>query len=236
MTASLHAPSTREADMGNIAEYFERCALISLEKQEKFDRLIGEHTRELDIDSGVIRFSSGPAVPFQVLGTESGNSLTWLWAWSDEQPDIPLHLLSSAFQLKDWGEQHDVKEFCLPSVDLTRADGQMISLIATEVCKASCYCRDPYEGGALYVLLSDRDIDAEPPFDLAGLSRNFLDLISLYEFDHRSALLSYFRAKGLNPVETGPKVTCELESGEQMSAEFDDSGRLRFLNGEMIDT
>jgi hypothetical protein len=42
--------------------------------------------------------------------------------------------------------------------------------------------------------------------------------------------------KGLSPVETGSKVICELESGEQMSAEFDDSGRLKLLNGEMIDT
>jgi hypothetical protein len=222
--------------MAKITEYLERYALVSLEKQEKLVRLIGEHTRELEIDSGTVRFSSGPAVPFQVLGTESGNTLTWLWAWADEQQDIPEHLLSAAFQLKDWGEKHDVLEFCLPSIDLNRADGQMISLIASEVCKASCYYRDPYEGGALYVLLFDKDIDAEPPLDLAGLSRNFLDLISLYEFNHRNALLSYFRMKGLSPVETGSKVICELESGERMSAEFDDSGRLKLLNGEMIDT
>jgi hypothetical protein len=79
--------------MAKITEYLELYALISLEKQEKFDRLIGEHTMELDVDTGTIRFSNGLAVPFQVLGTESGNTLTWLWAWSDEQPDMPDHLL-----------------------------------------------------------------------------------------------------------------------------------------------
>lgn len=222
--------------MAKITEYLERYALISLEKQEKLARLIGEHTMELDIDSGMIRFSDDLAVPFQVLGTESGNTLTWLWAWADEHPDIPVHLLSAAFQLKDWGEKHDVLEFRSPSVDLNRADGQIISLIASEVCNASCYYRDPYEGGAVYVLLFDKSIDAQPPLDLAGLSRKLSDLISLYEFNHRNALLSYFRMKGLSPVETGSKVICELESGEQMSAEFDDSGRLKLLNGEMIDT
>jgi hypothetical protein len=220
--------------MVKIMEYLERYALISLEKQEKFDRLIGGHTMELDVDTGAIRFSNGLTVPFQVLGTESGNTLTWLWAWSDEQPDIPVHLLASAFQLKDWGETHDVQEFCSPSVDLSRADGQIISLIASEVCKSSCYYRDPYEGGAIYVLVSDKSIDAQPPFDLAGLSRKLSDLISLYEFNHRNALLSYFRIKGLSPVETGSTVTCGLGSGEQLSAEFDDSGRLTLLNGEMI--
>jgi hypothetical protein len=220
--------------MAKITDYLELYALISLEKQQKFDRLVGEHTMELDIDTGAIRFSTGLAVPFQVLGTESGNTLTWLWAWSDEQPDMPVHLLSSAFQLKDWGEKHDVLEFYSPSVDLNRADGQIISLIASEVCKASCYYRDAYEGGAIYVLLFEESIDAQPPFDLVVLSRKLSDLISLYEFNHRNALLSYFRMKGLSPLETASTVTCELGSGELLNAEFDDSGLLTLLNGEII--
>jgi len=220
--------------MAKIMDYLEQYALISLEKQDKFDRLVDEHTMELDFDNGAIRFSSGLAVPFQVIGTESGNTLTWLWAWSDEQPDIAAHLLTSAFQLKDWGEKHDVREFCSPSIDLNKADGQIISLIASEICEASCYYRDPYEGGAIYVLLFDKSIDAQPPFNLAGLSRKLSDLISLYNFNHRNALLSYFRTKGLSPVETGSTVTCELGSGEQLKADFDDSNRLTSLNGEIL--
>ncbi len=224
--------------MGSLAEYLEQYALVSLEKQDKFSRLIGGHTIDLDIDSGMIHFirDRDRAIPFQVLGTESSNTLTWLWAWSEEQPEIPANLLSSAFQLKEWGERHDVREFRIPSIDLARADGQMISLIASEVCNASCFYRDPYEGGSLYVLLSDSAIDAVAPFDRAGLFRNYLDFISLYDVNYRNALLSYFRAKGLKAIETGRKVTCELESGSRVSAEFDDSGRLQSLNGEMINT
>jgi hypothetical protein len=229
---TLHPPE--EGEMKEIKEYLELYALISLEKQDKFERLIGEHAMELDFDTGEIRFSGGRSVSFQVLGTESGNTLTWLWAWSDEQPDIPLHLLTSAYQLKDWGEKHDVHDFCSPSVDLNRADGQMISLIASEVCKASCYYRDPYEGGAIYFLLFDKGIDSQPSFNLRGMTRKLSDLISLYDFNHRNALFSYFRMKGLSPVENGSMVTCELGSGEQMSAEFDDSGRIVSLNGEML--
>jgi hypothetical protein len=41
--------------------------------------------------------------------------------------------------------------------------------------------------------------------------------------------------KGLSPAETGSKVICELESGEQMIAEFDDAGRLILLNDETIE-
>ena len=221
--------------MAKITEYLERYALVSIEKQEKLARLIGQHDMELDIDAGKIRFSDDLAVPFQLLGTESGNTLTWLWAWADEHPDVPVHILSAAFQLKDWGEKHDVQEFSTPSVDLNRADGPVISLIASEVCNASCYYRDPYEGGALYVLLFEKSIDAQPPLDLTSLSRGLSNLVSLYEFNHRNALLSYFHVKGLSPAETGSKVVCELESGEQMIAEFDNAGRLRLLNEGVID-
>jgi hypothetical protein len=220
--------------MKKITNYLEHYALSSLEKQDKFDRLIGEHTMELDIDTGVIRLSNGLAVPFQVLGTESGNTLTWLWAWSDEQPEIPVHLLTSSFQMKDWGEKHDVREFCFPSIDLNKADGHIISIIASEICKASCYYRDHYEGGAIYVLLFDKSIDTQSPFDRAGLSRKLSDLISLYEFNHRNALLSYFSMKGLSPVKSGLTITCALGSGEQLSAEFDVSGHLTSLNGKTI--
>jgi drug/metabolite transporter (DMT)-like permease len=55
--------------------------------------------------------------------------------------------------LRAWGEKEGLQEFTLPSVDLDRADGTMLSLIASEVCKASGYYRDPYEGGALFLLL-----------------------------------------------------------------------------------
>jgi len=42
--------------------------------------------------------------------------------------------------------------------------------------------------------------------------------------------------RGLPSEETGPKIVCELGSGEQLVAEFDDSGRLKLLNEGTIDT
>src|SRR5208337_2070637 len=54
--------------------YLERCALITLEKQDKLESLIAESIHELDLDAGKIRFND-LAFPVQVLGTESDNSL-----------------------------------------------------------------------------------------------------------------------------------------------------------------
>jgi hypothetical protein len=221
--------------MNILTEYLEQFALHSLEKQDKLALLLGDYAYDLDLDAGKIRFNDSLEISFQVLGTESDNTLIWLWAWADEQTEeIPGELLVATRELRDWGLRKGVQEFTLPSVDLHRADGHVLSMIACELCNASCYFRDAYEGGSAYLLLFDKRIDTQPSFDLSRLSRKFLDLISRYEFDHRKTLLSYLRIKRVLFAETGPAITCELASGERLSAEFDDAGNLTQLNGATI--
>jgi hypothetical protein len=217
--------------MSRIIEYFEQCALLSLEKQEKFDRLTGEHFSEFDLDAGILKIDNDLALPFQVLGTQSDNTLTWLWAWSEEHADVRSELTTAARTLKEWGLKNSIEEFCLPEVDIGRADGMMISLIAAEVCKASCYYRDAYEGGAVFVLLSGAGIDRQPPFELSGFLRSFTDLASRYDLNHRNMLRSYLRIKGLPFVEDGAMIIGKLESGEEIRMEFDGSNGILSLNG-----
>jgi len=214
--------------------YLEQYALISLEKRDRLEHLLGEHIYELDLDARVIRFSNGLEIPYQVLGTESDNTLTWLWAWAEEQTEVPMNLLSSAFKLKDWGERENIREFSIPSVDLDQADGHAIALISTQVCNASSFYRDDYEGGAAFLLLFDERINSQPSFDRARLFQQFSELVSRIELNHRNLFLSYFLLKGLYPVEKGPLIACELETGERVLAEFDETGRVVMLNGETI--
>jgi hypothetical protein len=210
--------------------YLERYALLSLEKQDKLESLIGEHLHELDLDAGTVRFEA-LQFPVQVVGTESYNTLTWLWAWADEQSEIPANLIQSAIQLRIWGAEAGIPELTMSSVDLNRADGHAVAMVASEVCKASCYYRDGYEGGAVFLLIFDRTIDNQPSFDRRRLLIRLADLLSRYDLNHRNAVLSYLVAKGLSPVEQRNMINCELESGERLIAEFDDAGRLTVVNG-----
>jgi hypothetical protein len=220
-----------------LTEYLEQYALISLEKQDKLALLLGDHTYVLDLDSGKIMFNDNLEFTFQVLGTESDNTLIWLWAWADEQTEeVPVELLQASRELRDWGSHEGVQEFTLPAVDLHKADGHVLSMIACELCKASCYFRDAYDGGSAFFLLYDKLIDAQPVFDLSRLSRRFLDLITRHDLNHRNTLLSYLRIRGLPYEEKGTAITCELDSGERLSAEFDSADRLTMLNGEAITT
>ncbi len=218
--------------MSTLIEYFERYALAGREKQEKFLRLVGEHGLELDLDAGTARFTKQHSFPFQVLGTESENTLSWLWAWADEQTEMPESLMRAAREMREWLEKNGLAEYALPSLDLDRADGTMLSLIATEICRAGCFYRDHYEGGALFILLYGSEIAAQAPFDRRELVRNLDDLIDRYEFNHRSALRSYLRASGIAAAETKDALSATLQNGEHLIAEFDASGRLTAINGE----
>jgi len=221
--------------MNALTEYLEKYALISLEKQEKLARLIdGQMVVNVDFDAGRLHFSDGPEFRFQVLGTESDNTLNWLWAWAEEQEDINADLLTSALQMKEWGAKAGIPECIVPSVDLEKADGHILSLIASEVCAASCYYQDSYDGGASFLLLFGGELERQPGFDVAGLSRQFSNLLALYDLNHRNAFVSYLQAKGLPFTEQGMIIKFELESAEQVSTEFGPDGVLRSINGRSL--
>jgi len=220
--------------MNSIISHFENIALISMEKQDGLLRRLGEHFADFDFDEGVARFDPGTVLPIQVLGTESDNSLTWLWAWADEHTEVSETLLRSARELKTWGTKEGLFEFTAPSFDLDPADGNMLALMATEICSASGYYRDPYDGGAVFLLLFGAGSDRRHDLDRTGLIRAMRDLASRYDIDHRRVLSSYFAKKGLPSSGSGDTVNAELAGGERLIARFDPAGRILTINGDSL--
>jgi hypothetical protein len=219
--------------MNSFRRHFERCALTSLEKREKLLSLVGEHFLHLDLDEGLARFDDRVFFPFQVLGTESENTLTWLWAWSKEQTEVPEQLQRSSREMRSWLEEAGLTDLTRPFVDLDVADGTMFAAVAADVCRAGSFYRDPYEGGALLILLFSSEIDRQPDLDRIALVRLLNDLFAQYDLDQRNVLLSYFRAKNLPFLETAETVNAQLVNGERIIAEFGPHG-LDHLNGEPL--
>ena len=210
--------------MSTLREQIERYALLALEKQDKFFRLAGEHLFELDLEKGLARFGRAIEFPCQVLGTQSDNTLTWLWAWSEAQEEIPETLLRSSREMRSWALRENVPEAAEPSVDLDRADGRALAMVAVEVCGASSFYRDPYEGGALYLLLFGRAIDDQAALTGQRMAYHVRELSRQYDISPRETLLAYFRAKGLQADFSGRTLSCLLESGEPFTMEFDAHG------------
>ena len=218
--------------MSTFRRQFERCALVSLEKREKLLSLVGEHFLQLDLDEGMARFNEHLSLPFQVLGTESDNTLTWLWAWAEEQTEIPEQLVEASHEVRAWLGRQGMSDLTRPSIDLDTADGTMFAAVATDVCRAGAFYRDHYEGGSLFILLFSSDIDRQPDLDRAALVRILNDLFAQYDLDHRIVLISYLRAKDLPYLETADSLSAQLANGERIIAEFGTNGRLERINGE----
>jgi hypothetical protein len=218
--------------MSDFTNYFEQYALPAMEKRAKLLKLVGEHYLDLDLLAGVARFNDTLALPVQILGTESENTLTWLWAWADEQTEMPDGLLRSSRAMKIWFETKGLAAYAAPSLDLNRADGTQLAVISCEVCMASAYYRDHYEGGSLLLLLFGRGIEGQPPFTRSELVRALSDLAAQYDFNHRSALSAYFQAERLSFSSQGTLLSGELASGERVVAACDDRGRITTINGE----
>ena len=220
--------------MTDLRTHVERFALLSLEKRDRLASLAGEHFLELDVDAGIARFNDRLNVPFQVLGTESENTFTWLWAWADEQTEMPEQLQRSARELRSWLDANGMSGLTRPSLDLEEADGLLLSVVATEVCKASAFLAEHYEGGALYLLLFSPEIDRQPGFDRQTLVRSLRDLLERYDLSSRGLLLSYVEGRGLPHALTGNTLNAQLESGERLVAEFDAAGKIITVNGEPL--
>jgi hypothetical protein len=220
--------------MSTFTSLFEQYALPAMEKRRKMLRLTEGHLTDLDLEAGSARFGASLTLPLQVLGTESDNSVTWLWAWAEEQTEMPEQVMRSSREMKAWLEQNGLRELALPSLDLGVADGIQLACLATEVCRASAFHRDGYEGGALFLLFFSDQIDRQPGFTLDELIGALLDLGSRYSFDHHRALAAYLRTRARSFVEQPASLHALLATGEQLFAEFDANGSVRTINGTPV--
>ena len=183
----------------------------------------------------MIRLSGGLSSRCQVLGTESDNSLTWLWAWAEEQSGSACGAARLFAGDAAWGEKEGITECTSPSVDLDRADGLLLSLIAAGVCKASCHYQDSYDGGALFLLLFGQTIEmqAAPGCRRPGYARS-----RTWPRSMTSATVTRcsptWPTTALPTKGAGPVLLTRLASGEELRAEFGPQDRLLSINGRPL--
>ncbi len=225
--------------MSSFRDLLDRHAVTSWDKQESLFRLMGgEHDWRIDLASGILILTNSKGehhLPIQWLGTADREENTWIWAWANEQLDVPEPLREAALALRRHGEEHGVSELVDPERDLKEVNGDLMALAASGLCKADGYYLCEMDHGAEYFLFKSDEVRAMGESGPVRCMNVFLSILSHVDLNHRVALVYFLEAKGYDCLEDGPKVTASSAAGK-IFATFDELGRITEIRTEVGST
>lgn len=213
-------------------ELYLRFCMASYDRQLYLHAMVGKQSWYFELDRGVLQFTQPHQDPLelnvQVIGTESFERRTWLWAWANDASGIPPGLLKTARDLRALGERDAIAELCTAELPLSRsANGERITAVAAGVGRAGASFRCEYPAGALYVIIKDarlKRVVNKPLERIARVVPRFLT--EHWVSDHRTAYLHYLRFYRLDVEESGARVTARHRDFPPLTAEFDARRRL----------
>jgi hypothetical protein len=204
----------------------------ALARQLALADLIGDGGWQVDLAAGTVTFGDGLRFPIQLLGTEGYEDGTWLWAWANEESDIPPVLLHLCGWIREYGRQNGIPELTEASFPLTRADGHRLALLAAGLT-GRAYYRGPYEGGALFFHLENLPEQVLAPVTPERALTVIGQAIQSFELDHRLMVQAFLQQQGWQ-VETAPQqVIGHHPDGSEAHIDFDDQGRISHLAGQL---
>lgn len=217
---------------------FEDHVASSFEKQEHLAQVIGEHAWEVEMSTGTLTFKQRTGMletGIQLLGTQSFLDNTWLWAWGNEESEIPEDLLGAADHLREVGERDGIASFSNPELAIDENDGHRLAMIACGMLQMPGYYRGPYGDGAAFFLIHEAEWAfeqvARPALRVATL---FPQVLTTFEIaNHARALRGHLRYHGAEITEDRrDRATARFPHGDTLRALFDEHGRLKELSVE----
>lgn len=195
---------------------------------------LGRHDWNVDLNAGTLTLTGQYTLQAtaHLLGTTSEEAGSWLWGWANES-GFPPHVMAVAGQVAAFGQQQGIAELAQPEVALTPD----IATRLTDAAKVITGHWTSYSGAAGPGTQAYFLIDAPPLALPAPSSPRFLRLVSEalsagLVRDHRRALASYTRLRGLQTAATdgGATVHVRLPDGDA-AVTFDHAGRITNLSG-----
>jgi hypothetical protein len=206
--------------------------ITAMARQLALADLIGGRNWGVDIPAGTASFGTDLSYSIQLLGTESEQDHSWLWAWANAQSDLPPAVLHAASWLREYGQRSAVAELVEPTFSLDRADGHQLALLASGLT-GRCYYRGPYPGGALFFLLEGVPAEVLAPARPERAVTVITQVLQAFPVDHRAAVQSFLQQQGWRVETAADAVAGHHASGSILRAELDQHGRIIRLGGEL---
>lgn len=214
-----------------LTNLLEKYAGIIMDRQYVLAGILGEHNWDADIESGMLAFEGADVqTPFEIVGTYSFSSETWMWSWANEASGLPENMTAIARKLHALGEAQDIRELVTPDFSLDPVDLHVFGIMACGIGEADAFYVADYGDGILVAVLTGDRVRSgwQPDHQRALLV--FPQVISTFEVDHKSALRNYLQALGYEVKDDKGSVAATRDK-QQIQADFDDIGRLTSLKG-----
>ncbi len=206
-------------------ELLEKYIGLAFEKQLSFSSLIEGKEWDADLTQGSITFGEQMEFPIQILGSFSYSVNTWLWAWANQQSNLPENLLPEAFDLRRYGLKHKIDQFRKAEYPFKQDDLKRVGLIATGMFDDDGYYLADYGGGVMLMTVKSPIIKKNREDQPHKIFSTFSKIISNFELNHKTALSSYLAAKGYQVVVTKDEIR-GTKGKENFVAKLDSSDRV----------
>ncbi|MEU9511418.1 DUF6882 domain-containing protein [Micromonospora sp. NPDC048169] len=201
-----------------------------LARQLALADLLGERDWQLDVPDGTVTFGNDLRYRVQLLGTESHDDGTWLWAWANEASNLPPALLHLAGWLREYGHRQQVAELTEPTYPLRRADGHRLALLASGLT-GRCYYRGPYDGGAVFFHLDDAPPQITAPVRPERVPTVLAQVLQSFPVEHRVTVEALLHQQGWRLDRAPMSVTAQSQDGSVLRVDFDAMGRVSNMSG-----
>ncbi|MBP0581977.1 hypothetical protein J8I29_21795 [Labrys sp. LIt4] len=194
--------------------------------------LVGDRPWSVDIGRGEIAFGSDLSFPIQVLGTCSEQDNSWLWAWANQQSDLPASVLAASLRIRDIGRQRGIGEFVEPKFMLGTVTDHMLAMLCGALLDRSCYYRASYQGGAVFLLLDNLPASIRAPVAPERVNTVLMQVVSNFELDHRIMAENFLRQQGFALKAEPAQLSATREAdGAEVTLAFDAQRRIAKVEG-----
>ncbi len=230
-----------------LPDMLDDAALLSLEHQIHLEEFLGEHNWHVDLQAARFEFTGErPLVceRFHLLGSAAPGPRSWMWGWANPS-GFPEELTALGAAVRDFGRDNEIPELADPEVPFASLPGSpeeahLALHPLTEAAKlltGRWFSYNGEVGGGTRVafIIEHPELrlpEPEPTRVMRVIQQGLMDLRLT---DHKRALYTYGRLRGLSPRFTDEERGTLLLSlpGLEARVTFDHLGRVGNINASL---
>ena len=187
----------------------------------------GSASWNVDLASGTITFGECEPQKVSLLGSESSQRNSWLWAWDNKQVNCHPSVLQDSIMLKEYGEIDDIPELTHPELSLQGIDGNILAMVAAGVLNSGSYYSCPTsEAVRVFLLLPNFPVLTEEQQSAARIIRAVSELVGVFAVNHEQLLQGLIDGMEMGSQRKGDALTIITRKGEDLSFKLDQHGRI----------